>query len=362
MATASSLSRPFPAGPVTRWQHALRAAVTDPAELLALLGLDPALVPPALAAARHFSLRVPRGFIARMRHGDPADPLLLQVLPRGAELLEAAGFSADPLGEAAAHGIPGLLHKYHGRALLVTTGACGVQCRYCFRREFPYDEIATGNRWGAALTAIAADSSIEEVILSGGDPLSLSDARLHELAARLATIPHLRRLRLHTRQPIVLPERIDEGLLSWIGALRWPLVMVLHANHANEIDSTVAAALAALRARGVTLLNQSVLLAGVNDSAATLAALSMRLFDCGVLPYYLHLLDRVRGTSHFEVADARARTIMGELAALLPGYLVPRLAREVPGAPAKQVLAPEFAAGQALERPHRTPQPTRRPE
>jgi EF-P beta-lysylation protein EpmB len=322
------------------WQQALREAITDPAELLALLDLDPALAPRASDAARTFPLRVPRGFIARMRRGDPADPLLRQVLPIGEELDAMPGYSADPLGEAAATAAPGLLHKYQGRALLIATGACAVNCRYCFRREFPYAEATEGGRWNAAIDAIAADASIEEIILSGGDPLNLGDARLHELGARLAQIPQLRRLRIHTRQPIVLPERVDAGLLGWLDTLPWPIIIVLHTNHANEIDAGVASALATLRGHGVTLLNQSVLLAGVNDSAITLAALSERLFECGVLPYYLHLLDHVRGAAHFDVGEERALAIAAELAALLPGYLVPRLAREVAGARAKQVLAP----------------------
>jgi EF-P beta-lysylation protein EpmB len=330
-------SRAAPSGPAP---VPLQDPITDPSELIALLGLDPALLPPALAAARDFGLRVPRSFLARMRPGDAADPLLRQVLPRVDEGVEAPGFVADPLGEAAAARASGLLHKYQGRALLITTGACAVHCRYCFRREYPYAEAGAGGRWNAALAAIEADPSIEEVILSGGDPLALGTARLRELGARLGAIPHLRRLRLHTRAPIVEPARVDAELLAWLGTLPWPVVVVLHANHANEIDAHVAAALERLRTAGATLLNQSVLLAGVNDSAEALCALSTRLFECGVLPYYLHLLDRVRGAAHFEVDAGRARGILAAVTAALPGYLVPRLVREVPGEPAKRMLAP----------------------
>jgi EF-P beta-lysylation protein EpmB len=235
---------------------------------------------------------------------------------------------------------PGLLHKYYGRALLITTGACAIHCRYCFRREFPYDS-AHGHapRWREALNVIAADGSIEELILSGGDPLSLSTLRLARLTEQLRAIPHIRRLRLHTRTPVVLPERVDDELTAWIADLPWPCVIVLHSNHANEIDATVRSAAARLRAAGATLLNQSVLLAGINDSVAALHGLSQALWSAGVLPYYLHLLDRVRGAAHFEVGEARARALMAALAARLPGYLVPRLAREVPGADAKTVLA-----------------------
>lgn len=318
------------------WQREMAQAITEPAQLLEALALDPALLTPALAAAARFRLRVPRSYVARMRRGDRHDPLLRQVLPVGEELVDAAGYSGDPLGEAAANRAPGLLHKYHGRALLVTTGACAVHCRYCFRREFPYDAQVSGNgRWTEALAALAADESIEELILSGGDPLSLSNARLAGLSASLATIPHLRRLRVHTRTPVVLPARVDDGLVGWLRSLPWPSVVVVHANHAQEIDAAVAAAFARLRSTGAHLLNQSVLLAGVNDDETALVALSTALFEAGALPYYLHLLDRVRGASHFEVPEVRAVELMRGLRARLPGYLVPRLVREEAGAPAK---------------------------
>jgi len=237
---------------------------------------------------------------------------------------------------------PGLLQKYAGRALLIATGACAINCRYCFRREFPYAEQIGSGALSQALDAIAADPGIDEVILSGGDPLSLSDARLRALTDALAKIAHLRRLRVHTRLPVVLPSRVDAGLLQWLRELPWPVAMVLHSNHANEIDASVLAACAQLRAAGVTLLNQSVLLRGVNDSVAALAQLSQRLFEAGVVPYYLHLLDRVRGAAHFDVPEATARQLVGELAAGLSGYLVPKLVREVPGGPAKIPLPPQF--------------------
>ncbi len=323
-----------------RWQELLRDAITDPAELIAVLDLDPALVEPARRVTARFGLKVPRGFVARMRRGDPTDPLLRQVLPLGAEAEEAAGFTSDPVGDLAALAGPGVLHKYAGRALLVTTGACGVHCRYCFRREFPYAEQAAGGaRHAAALEAIRADPSLREVILSGGDPLSLSNSRLAALSAGLADIPHVERLRIHTRQPVVLPERVDAGLLDWLGGLGLTAVMVLHANHAAEIDGAVEAALRAVAGRGVMLLNQSVLLRGVNDSAAALTALSERLAQVGVVPYYLHLLDRVRGTAHFEVPETEARALVETLRQRLPGYLVPRLVREEPGSGSKTPVA-----------------------
>lgn len=328
-----------PAGIGASWQREMAAAVTSVAELLGLLGLRADQV--GLAPEQTgFGLRVPRGFVARMRAGDPLDPLLAQVLPTAAERLSAPGFSADPVGDRAALRAPGLLHKYHGRALLIATEACAVHCRYCFRREFPYaEQVDTAGRWSDALAALAADESIEELILSGGDPWSLGNGRLQQLTDALRAIPHLRRLRIHTRQPVVLPSRVDAGLLAWLAALPWPTVVVVHANHPNEIDADVAKALLALRASGVTLLNQSVLLAGVNDRAEILTELSQTLFSAGVLPYYIHLLDRVRGAAHFEVSEASGRALMDQVATRLPGYLVPRLMREAPGQPAKVALS-----------------------
>ncbi len=322
------------------WQRELQHAIRDPGELLNRLGLAADAVaggePGARAGAQSFPLRVPRGYAARMRAGDPADPLLAQVLPTGAERDAVDGFGPDPVGDQQAMMRPGVLHKYYGRVLLVTTGACAVHCRYCFRREFPYAEAnPRAGQWHDALDYIAADSSIEEVILSGGDPLSLPDETLADLVERLAAIGHVQTLRLHTRLPVVLPERVDEALCAWLADTRLQTVAVLHANHANEVDAAVEAAARRLAATGAWLLNQSVLLRGVNDSASALVALSRRLFGCGVLPYYLHLLDPVRGAAHFEVPADTARGLLAEVAARLPGYLVPRLVREEPGRPGK---------------------------
>nr|WP_298156198.1 EF-P beta-lysylation protein EpmB [uncultured Pseudoxanthomonas sp.] len=322
-----------------RWQQTLREAVRDPRELLDLLGLDG--LGPRLSdeAAAQFPLRVPRGFVARMRHGDPCDPLLRQVLPLDDEMRPMPGFGLDAVGDGAAKTAPGVIQKYRGRALLVATGSCAIHCRYCFRRHFPYaEETAARDGWREAVDLIRQDGSIEEVLLSGGDPLSLSNGKLAELTGALADIPHLRRLRIHSRLPIVLPERVDEGLLAWLASLPWPTAWVLHANHANEFDTAVDVALDRLRGAGAQLLNQAVLLKGVNDSVDALAALSERGFAAGVLPYYLHQLDRVAGVAHFEVDDARARALHAGLAARLSGYLVPRLVREVPGDTGKRPL------------------------
>ena len=324
---------------VPGWQQELARAITEPAELLRELVLDLALLPAARAAAARFPLRVPRGFVARMRQGDPDDPLLRQVLPLAAELSPVPGFVADPVDDQAARAAPGVLHKYHGRVLLIATGACAIHCRYCFRREFPYSENhAGGDLWRPALNYLSQDRSLREVILSGGDPLSLSDRRLGALLAELERIPHLERLRIHSRQPIVLPERVDDGLLDLLARTRLRPILVIHANHPREIDDTVRRVLERLAGIGVTLLNQSVLLRGVNDTVPTLVELSEVLFAARVLPYYLHLLDRVQGAAHYEVNETEASTIMEVLRQRLPGYLVPRLVREQPGQLAKTPL------------------------
>jgi EF-P beta-lysylation protein EpmB len=331
MITTSADVRDLPS-----WQQELARAVTDPAELMALLDLDTRALPIGAEAAAAFALRVPRSFIARMRRGDPHDPLLRQVLPLEAESSYVPGFGLDPVGDRAAAKAPGLLHKYRGRVLINTTAACAIHCRYCFRRHFPYAEVGHGrSTWEAIVGYVRADDTIREVILSGGDPLSLHDHRLAQLVERLESVRHLRRLRIHTRLPVVLPERVDAGLLAWLGGTRLAPVMVIHANHPNEIDPAVRAALGALEATGITLLNQSVLLRGINDSAEILAHLSEILFAAGVLPYYLHLLDRVQGAAHFEVETATAMALHEALSRDLPGYLVPRLVREVAGAPYK---------------------------
>jgi EF-P beta-lysylation protein EpmB len=322
-----------------RWQQLWREAVRDPRELLSLLGLAHLAGQLSEDAARQFPLRVPRGFIDRMRHGDPHDPLLRQVLPLDDEDRIVPGFGLDAVGDTAARAASGVIRKYRGRALLVATGSCAIHCRYCFRRHFPYaEETAAAGGWRDAIGLVAADASIDEVILSGGDPLSLATSKLAELTDALAAIPHLKRLRIHTRLPTVLPERVDAALLAWLGAMPWPVTMVVHVNHANEFDAKVDAALAGVRGTGATLLNQAVLLRGVNDTVDALADLSERSFASGVLPYYLHQLDRVAGTAHFEVDDARARGLHAALAARLSGYLVPRLVREVAGDPGKRVM------------------------
>lgn len=321
------------------WQQQLATAISDPQELLAVLGLDPGGFTLSDSANKQFRLRVPRSFVQRMRHGDSRDPLLRQVLPIDDEDKIQAGFSEDPLQESAAMPVAGLLHKYNGRVLLTVTGACAIHCRYCFRRHFPYsDANPASNEWQEPLDYIRANSDIAEVILSGGDPLSLTDAKLAKLAGHLQTIPHLRRLRIHTRTPVVLPDRVTDALLEWLSATRLKAIIVLHTNHANEIGPEFSQAVKALSRTGASLLNQSVLLKGVNDSIEALQELSEGLIASGVLPYYLHQLDPVQGAAHFAVSDDRAINIINSLSERLPGYLVPKLVREIAGQDSKRPI------------------------
>ena len=331
---------PAPASsPPATWQEQLADVLTDLPELLASLQLDAAQLGVSAAALQNFPLRVPRPYLARIRRGDTQDPLLLQVLPQAAELIETTGYSTDPLGEEAANKHSGLLHKYQGRVLLIATQSCAIHCRYCFRKHFPYADNRPGRaQWQEAFDYIAADSTIKEVILSGGDPLASSNTYLQWLVDNLLAIPHVGRLRIHTRLPIMLPQRVDGPLLKMLAGRVQQVVVVLHANHANEFDAEVDAACSRLRGAGILLLNQSVLLKGINDCADTLAALSERLLAAGVLPYYVHMPDKVQGSAHFDVSDDTAQALMRELHARLPGYLVPRLVREEGGKPGKVLL------------------------
>ena len=321
------------------WQRAMRDGIATVQELLEIVQVDANRIAAMQPTAGEFPLRVPRSYAARMREGDPADPLLLQVLPLHAERMDVSGFEFDPLRETDVAN-RGVLKKYRGRALLVTTPACPVHCRYCFRRHFPYaDQVAAKDRWGPAIRALQRMTDVTEVILSGGDPLSLDNRRLGELLRLIADLQHVDTVRIHTRFPIVLPNRIDPELLQLLTDTRLQTVMVVHCNHANEIDHAVRAALDAVARTGTTLLNQSVLLNGINDCAQRLESLSRALFSCGVLPYYLHLLDSVSGTAHFDVPASRGTQLIEELRRRLPGYLVPRLVREEPGEPSKTAIA-----------------------
>lgn len=323
------------------WQQQLSDAITDPAELSHFLGLAENSLAEMTAADERWTLRVPVSYAARMQQGNPNDPLLLQVLPQFAELEVASGYTDEPLEESGFSPVPGLIHKYDGRLLLMLTGACAVHCRYCFRREFDYAEHRLNKMaWREPLEYIRQRPEIKEVILSGGDPLVLTDNALSWFCQQLAEISHVRTVRVHTRLPIVLPARITDQLLASFSKHNFKTVFIVHANHANEINTEVAGALQQCSDVGITLLNQSVLLKNINDSVTALAGLSERLFECDVLPYYLHQLDKVSGAAHFEISDAKATNIHTELRNALPGYLVPRLVREVPGTEAKQLVVP----------------------
>jgi EF-P beta-lysylation protein EpmB len=328
-----------PASAEPHWQRLLATAIRDGRELLARLGLEQYWNEQAVAAAREFGVFAPAGYVAKMVPGDWHDPLLRQVLPLREELEEVPGFTRDPLAEADARRSPGVLHKYHGRALMIATGACAIHCRYCFRRHYPYSESPRSPQgWEEAIRELAEDGSIDEVILSGGDPLTIVDSQLAQLVERLARIPHVRRLRVHTRLPIVIPERVAPELLEWLTGTRLAPIMVVHANHPRELDGPVLAALMQMVDAGVPVLNQAVLLRGVNDDAAVLAELCLKLVNHRVLPYYLHQLDRVAGAAHFEVPVERGRQLMAELRRRLPGYAVPRYVCEMPGAASKVPL------------------------
>lgn len=324
--------------PSSHWQTALASAFRDPAELLQYLQLPESLLDGATAANHSFALRAPLGYCQRIEKGNLNDPLLQQILPVASELIDSKQFSHDPVGDLAAIEVPGLLHKYHGRALIITTAACAVHCRYCFRRHFPYQENRSEQNWQQAVNYIRTHPDIHEVILSGGDPLSLTEPRLKKLTDKLIKIPHIKTLRLHTRLPIVLPERVNNELLNWLDSLPWKIVFVLHCNHANEIDESVTFALKHLHQHQVTLLNQSVLLAKVNDDSDVLVKLSEKLFNNHVLPYYLHLLDKVQGAQHFYISDDKARQLHNEIRQRLPGYLVPKLVKEEAGNKSKTTV------------------------
>ncbi|PSW55594.1 EF-P beta-lysylation protein EpmB [Photobacterium leiognathi] len=320
------------------WLNDLSNAISDPFTLLKLLKIDPTPWENGLAARKLFALRVPLSFVDKMEIGNPYDPLLRQILPLAQEFEVHQGYSVDPLEEQQ-NEIPGLLHKYHNRVLLIVKGGCAVNCRYCFRRHFPYsDNKGNKRQWQQSLEYIAAHPEINEVILSGGDPLMAKDHELQWLIEHIAAIPHIKRLRIHSRLPVVIPTRITNALCQILSETRLQTILVTHINHANEIDDALKTAMQKLKQANVTLLNQGVLLKGVNDSVAALTDLSETLFDAGIQPYYLHVLDRVQGAAHFMVDDEIARQLMAGLITKVSGYLVPKLTREIGGRASKTPL------------------------
>ncbi|WP_386083165.1 EF-P beta-lysylation protein EpmB [Vreelandella sp. F11] len=321
------------------WQQQLTHAIRDPQTLCERLGLSRDWVAGAQIGHELFDVCVPEAYLNRIAYADINDPLLRQVIPLGEEALTPKGYVVDPLEEADHRPAKGLIHKYAGRVLLIASPNCAINCRYCFRRHFPYsDNSPSRAQWQEALDYLRSDTTIHEAILSGGDPLAANDRQLAWLVEQLESIPHLKRLRIHTRLPVVIPARVDNALLGWLTSTRLQKVVVLHINHANEIDQAVIDACTRLKQTGATLLNQSVLLRGINDDVATLATLSERLFEAGVLPYYLHVLDPVQGAAHFDVPDHEARELVAQLRDHLPGFLMPRLVREIPGNGSKTPL------------------------
>jgi EF-P beta-lysylation protein EpmB len=323
----------------TNWQSDLSQCFTAVDDLLTELELDRSQLSVCQRAATQFDFKVPRPFAQRMKKGDPNDPLLAQILPVKAEMRRDPAYIADPLDETNHNPIAGIVHKYRHRLLLIVSPACAINCRYCFRRHFPYQENRQSKaQWQQALTYIRGNTDINEVIFSGGDPLAANDHFLSWLTEQIAAISHIKRLRIHSRLPVVIPSRIDDSFLRWASATRLKPIMVLHINHSNEIDNQVTSAIERLTNTGIRVLNQTVLLKGVNDHAATLAALSERLFDCAVTPYYLHLLDPVQGASHFDITSDQASQIYHELQNMLPGFLLPKLVREIPGKLSKTII------------------------
>jgi EF-P beta-lysylation protein EpmB len=324
---------------IPSWQQELQSAFTDIAELLCFLDLNADNLKEHYQVAKDFPLLVTRSYASRIKKSDWNDPLLRQVLPHPDELAKHASYLSDPVGDEQASVIPGLLHKYHGRVLVITTGACAIHCRYCFRREFPYsDNSAQRSQLNAIKQYLLDNPSVSEVILSGGDPLTLSDSRLHHLLESFADNPQIERIRIHTRLPIVLPSRITNTLLKTLISSNKKVIMVIHANHPNELNGDVFEVLQLLKGAGVTLLNQTVLLKGINDNAKTLTQLSHRLFNCNTLPYYLHLLDKVNGAMHFDSTNTHVHNVYEQLQKNLPGYLVPKLVREEQGKPYKTLI------------------------
>lgn len=334
-------------GQQPQWKIELVNAISSVTELAKLVDLDPLALLPSQAAEAQFPLRVPHSFVSRMNKGDPADPLLLQILPSNRELTPVPGYSSDPLEENEANPVPGLIHKYAGRVLLIVSPSCAIHCRYCFRRHFPYADNTPGREhWRQALDYIAADSTIKEVIYSGGDPLAANDQLLLWLNKQIAAIPHIKRLRIHTRLPVVIPSRIDESCLHWLGSTRLQTILVLHINHGNEINQALKQAVARVRALGIIVLNQSVLLRRVNDCPSVLQELSEKLFNMGVLPYYLHRLDKVSGAENFDLDDDNIQAIYQKLLASHSGYLVPKLVVEQPGSTSKTPINIQNPASQ----------------
>lgn len=323
------------------WSQHLSQAITSLPELIKHLGLPESLIEQGIEAQQSFKLLVPRPYLSRIEHGNLSDPLLLQILPSSAEMQTVLGYSKDPLEEADHNPQKAIVHKYKRRLLVITTGTCAVNCRYCFRRHFPYgDNQLAQAEWQSVIDYLKVHPDVNEVILSGGDPLMMKDALLANKVRQIEALPQIKRLRIHSRLPVVIPARVCDEMLDWINESRLDIIMVWHINHANEIDEELAQAAFKLKQAGVTVLNQGVLLKGINDTVEAQVNLSEAVFDAGILPYYMFTLDPVEGAAHFDITIEDAQKLMGKVAAELPGYLVPKLAKEIPGKTSKTVFAP----------------------
>ncbi len=321
------------------WKQQLSSSIESVNKLLRILEIDPSILNLSEQASEQFSLRVPLPFVEKMTKGDINDPLLKQILPIKEEEEVHPGFSSDPLEENTANPIPGLIHKYKNRVLLIGAQTCAINCRYCFRRHFPYqnNKIST-HQIDSIINYIGQHEELDEVILSGGDPLANNDRTLKNLIEKLNTIKHIKRLRIHTRLPVVIPDRINHELLEWVSNSKRPITFVIHVNHPNEIDETLKQAISQLRSAGSMVLNQSVLLKGINNDTRTLIQLSEKLFNIGVMPYYLNVLDRVSGSAHFEVSEPEAKQLIEKMMINTSGYLVPKLVRERADKPYKMPI------------------------
>ena len=321
------------------WKTELSHCVNSIDELLNQLGLKAEDLNATEQAANEFSIKVPQSFVQLMEYGNPNDPLLKQVLPITSELQVDNNFSTDPVDESSFNPVPGIVHKYRNRVLMIISPNCAINCRYCFRRHFPYDENRQSKQqWLKALDYLKTKPEINEVIFSGGDPLAANDHFLRWLTAEIESIQHIKRLRIHTRLPVVIPSRVDDQLLNWLGNTRLKPTLVLHINHANEINEALRQGVNRLKKSGITVLNQSVLLKGINDNSDQLISLSEKLFDAGIMPYYLHMLDPVQGASHFDVSMDRAVEIFRQIQTELPGFLVPKLVQERAGERSKSLI------------------------
>jgi EF-P beta-lysylation protein EpmB len=321
------------------WKAELSNCISSIYELLNQLGLKAEDLNATEQAASQFPIKVPQPFVKLMEYGNPKDPLLKQVLPITSELQVNSNFSTDPVGESSFNPVPGIVHKYRNRVLMIISPNCAINCRYCFRRHFPYeDNRQSKQQWLKALDYLKTKPEINEVIYSGGDPLAANDNFLSWLTGEIESIKHIKRLRIHTRLPVVIPSRIDDPLLNWLSNTRLKTTVVLHINHANEIDIALSQGVDRLKQAGILVLNQSVLLKGVNDNSHQLTCLSEKLFDAGILPYYLHMLDPVQGASHFDVPEAQAVEIFNQIQSELPGFLVPKLVQERAGETSKSLI------------------------